>query len=133
VGVGVVLPLVGVVAQGAPIDVHTLTCLVPSFVLGVAGNVLTSIPDADADRAAGKESPAARWGVGRARAISIALHGLAVLIAMAFLPAAAGLAIPIALALQLVAARRSSLGFVVLGGATELAALLVWSAALAWG
>lgn len=138
IGVGVVLPLVGVVAQGAPIDARTMTCLLPSFVLGVAGNVLTSIPDGEADRAAGKGSPAARWGVRRARRVSIALHGIAVVVALAFLPlVGAAVAIALVLVLQFFAARlphddarRTAITFVVLGGASETLAVLAWSVGL---
>ena len=135
-GVGVVLPMVGLVAQRAPIDANVIAWLVPTFVLGVAGNVLTSIPDADADRAARKASPAARWGVPRARIASIALHLLAMLLGAALVPRAAigaGLGIALTLlaaALPRTESRRATLGFLIVSGASESAALLAWSALL---
>lgn len=136
-GVGVVLPLVGVAAQGAALEPRVLVCLAPTFVLGVAGNVLTSIPDERADRAAAKRSPAARWGGPAARRVSVALHLAAIALGTAMVPTAltprlvvaAAAAVPQALAL----ARRdtSPLAFVVLGGLSETIALVGWSAALA--
>lgn len=137
-GVGVVLPLVGLTAQGANIDAHVLVLLAPTFVMGVAGNVLTSIPDEDADRAAKKGSPAARWGGERARIASIVLH-VAAVIAGSILLGSTLLVLLIALAPVLfsltqrnLVSRRATLAFVVLGGATEALALLGWSLALVY-
>lgn len=133
-GVGVVLPLVGFVAQGGTLDATVVWPLAPTFVLGLAGNVLTSIPDGDADRAAGKGSPAARWGVARARRVSVGLHVLGVGLGVLLWPGAASAALlVVALLLSGAATRRAALGFVVLGGATETLALLGWAAMLAWG
>ena len=134
-GVGVVLPLVGLAAQGAPIDTTALAWLVPTFVLGVAGNVLTSIPDAAADRAANKRSPAARWGERPARLVSIALHALALLAGALLLPLSIDRSLPVlGLGLTLLGAsalrRVSTLAFVVLGGTVESVALVGWSIAL---
>ncbi|MFO0686863.1 MAG: prenyltransferase [Sandaracinus sp.] len=140
-GVGVVLPLVGLFAQGGALTPEVLRLLAPTFVLGVAGNVLTSLPDEAADRAAQKGSPAARWGGVAARGASIALHASAVVAMALALPAAPaprlGLA-ALALAPQVASlfardprSRRATLAFVVLGGATESFAILGASAALA--
>jgi 1,4-dihydroxy-2-naphthoate octaprenyltransferase len=134
-GVGVVLPLVGLAAQGAPIDLRTLAMLVPTFVLGVGGNVLTSIPDAEADHAADKRSPAARWGAHRARLASIALHAAGLVLGALLLPiplvrSTAVLALGIAVLTASASTRVPTLAFVVLGGATESIAILGWSLAL---
>lgn len=140
-GVGVVLPMVGLDAQGAALDARTLVLLVPTFVMGVAGNVLTSIPDEDADRTAKKGSPAARWGGRGARSASALLHVLAIALGSALLPIAPRAALVVAvLAItpQIAAlwrrdprSRRATVTFVVLGGLSEAIALLGWSAALA--
>jgi 1,4-dihydroxy-2-naphthoate octaprenyltransferase len=136
-GVGVVLPLVGAVAQGARIDAHVLVCLVPTFVLGVAGNVLTSIPDESADRAGDKRSPAARLGGERARITAIALHLAGLALGALLLPLAASsaaLVLGLGGATQLAAlfarGAPATLAFVVLGGACESIALVGWSLAL---
>jgi 1,4-dihydroxy-2-naphthoate polyprenyltransferase len=76
-GVGVILPTVGAALQPA----HTGTLGIGSYallaLLGFAGNVATSIPDADADLAAGKRSPAARLGRLRAFALALAANLIA--------------------------------------------------------
>ncbi len=132
-GIGVVLPLVGWIAQGALLDARLALWLVPTFVLGVAGNVLTSIPDEEADRAANKGSPAARWGGDRARGASMLLHAIGIALGWALLPLGQASTIVGVLAiLPQVAARttRSTLAFVILGGLTETIAILGWSLAL---
>jgi 1,4-dihydroxy-2-naphthoate octaprenyltransferase len=131
-GVGVVLPLVGIASQRGSIA-GSLPLLVPTFVLGVAGNVLTSIPDANADRLANKRSPAARWGDARARLASIALHAAGLVLGTLLLPLPIERTLPIlvlGLALLAVSTRVATLAFVVLGGAVESLALLGWSLAL---
>lgn len=70
-GVGVILPTVGAALQPASSGVLDGVSYALLALLGFAGNVATSIPDADADRAAGKRSPAAR--LGRAGAFGLAL------------------------------------------------------------
>lgn len=143
IGVGVVLPLVGLFAQGGTPTNEVCVALVPTFVLGVAGNVLTSIPDEAADRAADKRSPAARWGGALARRASITLHGLAVLVVALWLPitpSERAMFATLALLPQLASlfaldprSRRATLAFVVLGGATESLTILGASAILALG
>jgi 1,4-dihydroxy-2-naphthoate octaprenyltransferase len=61
-GVGAVLPLVGFVLQ-APGALPEPAFLLPSVLLGIAGNLLTAIPDAEADHAAGKRTLASQRGV----------------------------------------------------------------------
>ena len=73
-GVGVVLPTVGAAMQPAhavPLAWSTYAALV---ILGLAGNIATSIPDAEDDAAASKWSPAARLGVSRAFRWSLGLN-----------------------------------------------------------
>lgn len=70
-GVGVILPTVGAALQPAHRGYLSPGSYALLALLGFAGNVATSIPDADDDRAAGKRSPAAR--LGRARAFALAL------------------------------------------------------------
>ena len=142
-GVGVVLPLVGLSAQGAPLDIHVFVSLAPTFVLGVAGNVLTSIPDEHADRDSNKWSPAARWGGSRARLASIALLVLGVALGTALLAISVSWAVLVltlalapqfaSLALRASTTRASTIAFVVLGGACESLAMLGWSIALVCG
>jgi 1,4-dihydroxy-2-naphthoate octaprenyltransferase len=138
-GVGVVLPMVGLAAQGALTSERCLF-LVPTFVLGVAGNVLTSIPDERADRDASKRTLAVRFGGRPARALSIALHVFAIVLAWFALPIAsfavsAGV-LALTLGLQLGSVlvtspdRGTTLRFLLLGGATESIALLGWSVGL---
>ena len=135
-GIGVVLPLVGWVAQGARLDARLALWLAPTFVLGVAGNVLTSIPDEEADRSANKGSPAALWGGRRARGASMLLHAIGIALGWALLPLGQASTIVGVLAiLPQVAARtrldaRSTLAFVIFGGLTETIAILGWSLAL---
>jgi 1,4-dihydroxy-2-naphthoate polyprenyltransferase len=137
-GVGVVLPMVGLASQGA-LSPELVFFLVPSFILGVAGNVLTSIPDERADRDASKRTVAVRLGGRPARALSIALHVFALVLGAFAIPIggiSSGVVLALALALQggsvLVASpdRRSTLTFLILGGATESVALLGWSVCL---
>jgi 1,4-dihydroxy-2-naphthoate octaprenyltransferase len=94
-GVGAVLPTVGAALEPAhalPLEGVTYVALVT---LGLAGNVATSIPDAEDDAAAGKRSPAARYGVRRAFFLALALDLVAMaLVAIARTPLAL-LAIPL--------------------------------------
>jgi 1,4-dihydroxy-2-naphthoate octaprenyltransferase len=72
IGVGIVLPMIGYHAQsGALLGVPWLV-LASGFLLGWAGNVLTSLPDTPSDRAASKRSFPVRRGEASAR-----LHVLA--------------------------------------------------------
>ncbi len=88
-GVGAVLPTVGAALQPAhplPLEAVAYVALVT---LGLGGNVATSIPDAEDDRAAGKRSPAARYGVRRAFFLALGLDLVAMtLVAIARTPLA---------------------------------------------
>src|SRR5690606_7506233 len=61
-GVGVVLPLVGYYAQAGAVAGAPVVGLAALFLFGVAGNVLTALPDEPSDRAGEKRN----WPVGRA-------------------------------------------------------------------
>jgi 1,4-dihydroxy-2-naphthoate octaprenyltransferase len=137
-GVGVVLPMVGLAAQSALSD-EAIFFLAPTFVLGVAGNVLTSIPDERADRETGKNTPAVRLGGSLVRALSISLHLFVVVLGFFAFPVdsiAAGLVLMLGLVPQLASllwietGRRSTHRFLILGGATETLSLLGWTIAL---
>ena len=73
IGVGVVLPLTGFYAQAGELSLTVLPPLAPAFLLGVAGNILTSLPDHPADEAAGKRSYSVRFGPWQARRHAIEL------------------------------------------------------------
>jgi 1,4-dihydroxy-2-naphthoate octaprenyltransferase len=66
-GTGVVLVLVGHQMQGAPIESFHVAALLPTFLLGVASNIVTSLPDHPADRRAQKRTYAVRRGQWTAR------------------------------------------------------------------
>ena len=76
-GVGVVLPLVGFWAQ-APDSAVAWHDLLPTFLLGVAGNITTALPDYESDSSANKRTLAVRVGTQRAMWIAWALSGAAV-------------------------------------------------------
>jgi len=73
VGVGLVLPLTAFYAQTGDLSITALPPLAPAFLLAVAGNILTSLPDHPADRAAGKSSYSVRFGPWQARRHAIEL------------------------------------------------------------
>jgi 1,4-dihydroxy-2-naphthoate octaprenyltransferase len=61
-GVGVVLPVIGYYLQCGSLTGFPLPALIPLFLLGYAGNIVTSLPDVPGDRAAGKRSLPVRRG-----------------------------------------------------------------------
>ncbi len=77
-GIGVVLPLVGFLAQCPDVGRIPLVALVPTFVLGVAGNITTALPDVPSDRASGKLTWPVRRGEETARRDAMTLIGLGV-------------------------------------------------------
>lgn len=139
-GVGVVLPLVGFVLQSeAPWPV---TSLVPSFVLAVAGNLLTAIPDAEADHTAGKRTLASQRGVRVAAWCAVLLSSVGFVLGANTLSRTSTEAqlltaipllflVPALLLLRGIEDDRGTrLRFVLLTGAAGTSALLAWCAVL---
>jgi 1,4-dihydroxy-2-naphthoate octaprenyltransferase len=85
-GVGVVLPLTAIYAQAGELAPELLPPLLPALILGVAGNMLTSLADHPADAAADKRTYAVRVGQFRARRHAIELTLVAALLANLVLP-----------------------------------------------
>lgn len=143
-GVGVVLPLVGFHAQEPSLGAIPWLALAPSFVLGLAGNVLTALPDEPADREVGKLTWAVRRGVARAARDLVALTALAIVLGGLVLPFPSHVARVAATALPLAAlgtalpllpedrprSRRGLLLFMLATGAASTGALVAWTLAL---
>jgi 1,4-dihydroxy-2-naphthoate polyprenyltransferase len=143
-GVGVVLPLVGYYGQAGDLGELPVVGLVALFAFGVAGNVLTALPDEPSDRAGGKRSWPVLRGGRRARRDALALSCLALAVAslamvdLAPTPRAVVLGLP---ALSLFASlfflsradpgERGCLPFVALAAGASAILQLGWSAALA--
>jgi 1,4-dihydroxy-2-naphthoate octaprenyltransferase len=140
-GVGVVLPALGYMAQAGTWDRFDVLWLSPPFLVGCAGNVLTALPDAPADALACKRTLAVRLGVPAASWVALLLL-LAALLAFAFhagpmpLPRRAQVALPslglLALSLGLrrpavSLAKGAVLAFVFAGAATGLVLVLAWA------
>jgi len=81
VGVGWVLPWLGFYLQTGDPEGFPPGALAPLFLVGYAGNVLTAIPDHEADRAADKRTFAVRFGRLRARRAVVLLLLLATALA----------------------------------------------------
>ncbi|MEM1418201.1 MAG: prenyltransferase [Myxococcota bacterium] len=108
-GVGVVLPLVGFAAQAEGLGAFPWLVLVPTYLLGWAGNVATALPDHEVDRRAEKRTWPVRFGPTRAARYGLGLTALAVL-ATALLsrePLFLAAALPLAPAALLDPARRA--------------------------
>lgn len=146
-GVGVVLPVVGYHLQSPELAALPTAALVPTFLLGLTGNVVTALPDTPADRRAGKRTwPVAR-GETAARRDALVLTAVALLAipavgpplpALAFgavlAPPAAMLAAAVPLARDADATDRPRcLRFVTLVAGAGGVAVLGWTAALALG
>ncbi|AKF08003.1 prenyltransferase [Sandaracinus amylolyticus] len=146
IGVGLVLPLVGFHAQEPSLRAIPWLALVPTIVLGLAGNVLTALPDEPADRATSKRTWAVRRGVPRAARDLVALVALAIVLGGIVLPFPTHLARVVATALPLgvlgaslpllpreVMRRSELLVFMIVAGAASTGALVAWTIALACG
>lgn len=72
-GTGVVLPLLGFYAQAGGLAAFPFAGLAPLFLLGVVGNIVTSVPDVPSDRASDKRTYAVRRGQWAARRHSLEL------------------------------------------------------------
>jgi 1,4-dihydroxy-2-naphthoate octaprenyltransferase len=77
-GVGVLLPLIGFYAQAGTFETFPWVALGPLFLVGVAGNINTALPDRPADEACNKQTWAVRVGDERARKHSLQVLALAV-------------------------------------------------------
>lgn len=142
-GVGVVLPLVGFYGQAGTLNVPA-AALVPTFVVAVAGNLLTALPDEPGDREAEKRTFAVVWGARPARVVILTLMTSALLvlplatppITKAAMPFVVGLPASLLLgALALLgsadATRRiRCLWFVVLCGGAGAVMQIAWAVAL---
>jgi 1,4-dihydroxy-2-naphthoate octaprenyltransferase len=150
-GVGIVLPLFGFYLQCGDVGGFPWAALVPSFLLAVASNIATSLPDHPADAAVGKHTWPVRWGPARARKHVlqiVAIAALATPLVLPDLPRLGLLAVElpplVVLALALRDLRsaeatdaRACTRFVVLAGAAINLTLVAWIVALAvrpaWG
>ena len=88
VGVGVVLPAAGFYVQCGALGPLPWPALAPSFLLGWAGNLLTSLPDYPSDRATGKKSFAVRRSPLAARRSALFAIGIAACAAPLIVPRA---------------------------------------------
>ncbi len=88
-GLGVVLPLVGFYAIAGSFNTFPWAALAPLFVLGVAGNITTALPDEPADKACDKRSWPVRFTGRAARKHSLLLIGVAIAMTFFVLPGAA--------------------------------------------
>jgi 1,4-dihydroxy-2-naphthoate octaprenyltransferase len=143
-GVGVVLPAAGFYLQCGALGPLPWPALLPAFLLGWAGNLLTSLPDYPSDRRAGKRSFAVRKSPLAARRSALFAIGIAACAAPLVVPRAHPLwhlalaAPPIACvlaALRLLAVaeaerREACRRFVTLAGAAANLALIGWTIAL---
>jgi len=75
-GLGVVLPLVGFYGQAGTVASFPWSVLVPLWLLGVAGNIVTALPDEPSDRRADKLSWPVLRGLAAARRHAMALISL---------------------------------------------------------
>ncbi len=81
VGVGFVLPLLGWYAQTGDVGAAPFQAFAPLVLLAFASNILTALPDHDADRRADKRSWPVRRGAIKARGDALAFIGLGIALA----------------------------------------------------
>lgn len=101
-GVGVVLPVIGFYAQAGEFAGLPWLGLLPCFLLGWAGNVLTSLPDYLADKRADKRSYPVRRNQFEARRHALELSALALALGPLVVPGLAWWAIAILIAIPAV-------------------------------
>lgn len=85
-GVGVLLPLLGFYLQCGDVRGFPWPALVPSFLLAVASNISTGLPDHGADDRVGKQTWSVRYGPERARKHSLQIIAVAALMTPLVLP-----------------------------------------------
>jgi 1,4-dihydroxy-2-naphthoate octaprenyltransferase len=143
-GVGVVLPVIGYYLQCGSLAGFPLTALIPLFLLGYAGNIVTSLPDVPGDRAAGKRSLPVRRGqmTARVQCVIVIAAALAAsrlvtpkasvptLLALMALPAACLIAALTRIKSADAAEHAACLRFVTACGAAITSAQLAWAFAL---
>jgi 1,4-dihydroxy-2-naphthoate polyprenyltransferase len=139
-GVGVVLPVVGFYAQSGGFAGLPWLGLIPCFLLGYVGNILTALPDFPGDRAADKRSYPVRFGQFAARRHALELLALALGFGWLVVPnlpwwGIAGIVIapmvPVAVAARLLGSadagnRGECLRFVMLGAGAANLAMFAW-------
>lgn len=76
-GIGVVLPLLGFYLQTGDLSPFPFAALVPLFLLGVVGNIVTSLPDVPSDSQSDKRTYPIRRGQWAARRHSLELLTMA--------------------------------------------------------
>jgi 1,4-dihydroxy-2-naphthoate octaprenyltransferase len=144
IGVGVVLPLVGFHAQQPDVARIPWLALLPTLVLGAAGNILTALPDEPADRAAHKRTWVVRRGIEQSRRELVLLVGLGIVLGGVAIPALSPIARTFAIALPLTLlsiaiplaprarpeARGPLLAFMIAIGAASTGAIVLWTVAL---
>ena len=142
-GVGVILPVIGFYVQAGGFAGLPWLGLLPCFVLGYVGNMLTALPDYAGDKRAGKRSYAVRRGQFEARRHALELLVVAALfgwLVVPDLPAWALVLIVVAPLVPIVAAARllgsadagnrgECLRFVLLGAGAGNLAMLAWTVA----
>ncbi|MFO7565815.1 MAG: prenyltransferase [Enhygromyxa sp.] len=139
-GVGVVLPIIGFYAQAGCFDGLPWLGLLPSFLLGYVGNLLTALPDYPGDRSANKRSYPVRFGQFVARRHALELLALAIGFGWLVVPSLpwwgvaliiAAPMIPVLAAARLLGSadagnRGECLRFVMLGAGAANLAMLAW-------
>jgi 1,4-dihydroxy-2-naphthoate octaprenyltransferase len=135
IGCGGVLPVIGYYLQAGTLHGFDLVRLIPLFWLAFAGNVLTSLPDYDADLAVKKRSYAVRRGFLAARRDALQITGCAAISTPLLLPGGgpgAWIACEVLpLALIFVASRQHECRrFCVWLGAAGIALQMGWAAAV---
>jgi 1,4-dihydroxy-2-naphthoate octaprenyltransferase len=136
-GVGLVLPLLGFYLQAGSLAEAPWALFAPLVVFGFASNILTALPDVEADRAAEKRSWPVRRGEAKARRDAIVLLLVGLVLARQLAPPlpAWWLVLPLLfVALALVALRdgspRGRVRFVALAAASATALQLGLAVAL---
>jgi 1,4-dihydroxy-2-naphthoate polyprenyltransferase len=78
-GVGILLPVIGFYVQTGTVWPMPTPSLVGGFLLGLAGNVLTALPDTPADERTGKRTLPVRWAEAPARILVLCVTALGAL------------------------------------------------------
>jgi 1,4-dihydroxy-2-naphthoate octaprenyltransferase len=79
-GVGLVLPLMSLYTQTGDLEHVPYDAFGPLVLLGFASNILTALPDVDADRAVGKATWPVRRGEAKARRDALVVLGIGLLL-----------------------------------------------------